>query len=337
MRIFRIKILYFQIVMPTLLLCTLSCTDAKQPHSNGPSVPLSPVIPKKTIVPPQPPEIDYPEGKQEHEQFMAKPFIYYWGRTPTVNSILTAYYGGFLPQATVLADYDGKPFKRTLLAVNFGSAFEKNLPKEMLAELEARKLNNKKLVDIAWVIQPLARLGGNSDGLIENITYLKAHGWADPTSKGGDMGSIGVDRAFLYGIYDADIDISHEVQLSTLKPFRVYTHDGAVSPQTAALHLPNAAPDSMAFWSLVIDHQNPEGKIRAIATLHWLISDKDLPKWKHESYATADVIDHKGETWENMTWAVPFATIGAYITMLKSTSFLKNSSLVKKLEALIKP
>lgn len=284
--------------------------------------------------------IDSPNAKFLRTEFLAKAFTYFYPLSPpTVNFLPTRYYASTLPKATVLGDYNKHPFA-CWMAVNFAQVFEKNLPSDLLAELEKRQLRNKELVDITWVIQPLGQLGGNTEGAVNNITYLKGHGWADPDSK-AMTSPIGVDRSFLYGIFDADIDISYEVKLGSMKPFRVYTHyyeyvkGGVLSPQTAALRLPNATPESMALWSLVIDSKNPTGKVKAVATLHWLISVKDQDQFLRESFVAAEITDFKGD--KDKRSAVPFATIGAYISMLQSTSSLKDSSLVKKLSALIKP
>jgi hypothetical protein len=317
-----------------------ACTSTPEstitpPQAQAGSTPFKPA--NKSSPPnqePSPSNADSPEEKALRSDFLAKPFLYFFMNGPTVNFLNSSYYVNQLPKATILGDYNQKPFA-SIMAVNFNSAFEKNLPPEILAELKKRDLLAKQAVDIAWVIQPLANLGGNSEGSVKNITYLKAHGWADPDGLGMNRGS-GVNRNFLYGIFDADVDISHDVQLSNMKPFNLHTHDGMISPQTAALRLPNASPDSMALWSLAIDSENPEGKIRAIATLHWLISDKDLVKFKQESFIKGDIIDHRGKLWVSQR-AVPFANIGDYISMLLTKSFLKDSALVKKLQTLLKP
>ncbi len=303
-------------------------TSVPTPTNSLPPADPDPTLPERE---------DYPWGATARAALMTtKPFVYYWGHPPLVNCEYTQFYGGLFPRTTILADYVGKRFMGVMMAVRLDSPFEKNLPKEIFEELKKRNLLNNKSIDIAWVIQSLADLGGNQEGNIKNITYLKAHGWADPTSKGAGVGP-GVNRNFLYGIFDADVDISHEVPLGTMKPFNLHTHDGAVSPKTAALRLPNAAPDSMAFWSLVIDSENPTGKIRALATLHWLISGKDQENFKRESFVTATITDHRGEEVPDTKWSVPFDDLLGYTTMLQTTSSFKDSSLVKKLTALIKP
>ncbi len=263
---------------------------------------------------------------------MAMPFHFFTVISePTVNTDPTTHYGNTFPKAAALGDYNMKQF-RCLMAVDFSWPFENNLPKDILAELNKWDLLRKKLVDIFWVIQPLGSLGGNSSGSDHDITYLKAHGWADPKEPLNYAGTR-VQRNFLYGLFDADVDISYEVKLNQMKPFDLHVHDGAYSPQTAAVRLPNNAPDSMAFWSLVIDNENPDGEVRALATLHWLISAKDMPEFRKITFKTGEVTDSFGN--KDMSNMVPkFDTIGAYINMLENESFLKNSSLVKKLRSL---
>lgn len=268
--------------------------------------------------------IDYPTGAAERAKILAMSFTYTptdSGLTavPVINTKTTTYYDHLAPKATVLGDYNQLPF-RCYLAVNLSWAFEKNLPHDILQELHKRNLLNKKIVDIFIVVQPLAFLGGNSDGSIANITYLKAHGWADPDAILPFHGDR-VRREFLYGIYDADVDISHQVKLNTLKPFMVHTHDGMYSPQTAALNLTKPDLPSTWFYSVVVDEKNH----KAIVVLHILIEAA-----KDGDFQDA-VLERKSD-----------GTIGAkgknfldYVQDLKTSGF-KGEKFITAIEGLIK-
>lgn len=276
---------------------------------------------------------NYANAATLRSQFMAKPFQFFIAKSPpTVNTFPTRRYSNSFPKAAALGDYNQKPFD-CFMVVNFGWPFEKNLPKEILKELEQRGLRNSDAVDIFWVIQPMSSLGGNRIGTDANITYLRAHGWADPDEPLEYHGTR-LKRNFLYGIYDADVDISYEIKRGILKPFEIHVHDQMYSPQTGAVRFRSALPDSQAFWSLVIDHENPNGKIRAVATLHWLISNIDKAKFLTESFEKKEITDSRGVK-DNTNRAPRFANIGDYIAMLETTSFLKDTTLVKKLRALV--
>lgn len=244
----------------------------------------------------------------------------------TVNTTPTNHHYKLYPKATILSDYNSvQPW--IYMAVNFENPFEPNLPSNMLAELKARNLLNKNAVDIFWVIQPLSAMGGNKDGGITNISYLKAHGWADPEIPENFVGDR-LDRLYLYGIFSSDIDIAHEVKNDEMKPFRIYIHDGSYSPQTAAIHLPD--DKTFSFWSLVIDDKNPHREPKAIATLHWILSDDDDHNhFKPESFTR----DPMGRI-RNKSMA--HETLGDYISMLQTRSWFKDQPLVAKLTHLLR-
>ncbi len=274
---------------------------------------------------------DYPQAEALRTTFFSKPFHYIiHGSLATVNSSHSNYYDNMVPKATIFADYNSGNKRKIFLSVNFSWPFEKNLPPEILAELAKRKLLNSQSVDIAWVVQFLPYIGGNTDNAVKNITYLKAHGWADQDAP-ADYSGTRIKRDFLYALYDSDKDISYQVKNALLLPFELHTHDAMYSPKTAAIKLPSDAPESMALWSLVIDNKNPKKKIRAIATLHWLIAQKDVAHLLEES-----VHDHtiRGQHYQG---DIKFAMLGDFINILRTSSFLKDSSLVKKLESLIRP
>jgi hypothetical protein len=272
------------------------------------------------------------EAKAMRRAFCEKHFQYFYPQSPaTVNALANHYYGNKGLKAAVFGDYNAKPYDAYLM-VNFGWPFEKNLPPDILAELKKRNLLNKKLVDVAWVVQPLSSMGGNTQDNVKNITHLMAHGWADPDAPMGFHGDR-LKREFLYGLYDADSDISYEVKMNKLTPFEIHTHDSQYSPETAAVRFSTSAPDSMALWSLVIDNENPQGP-KALATLHWLISDKDRAQFKQEIFdSNKQLLDSRGRPITS-DYGVKFKDVGELISFLKNKSSLKNTSLVKKLTSL---
>ena len=287
----------------------------------------------RTPIPHNSPEIsidsNYSDAAKLRKDFMSNEFLFsFIISPPTVNTYSTIHYDNKFPKAAAFGNYrqenDNQKDFDCLLAVNFDWPFEKNLPKSILDELKKHNLTNKKLIDIFWVMQPLSSLS--------NITYLKAHGWADPDEP-IEYNNIRVDRNFLYGLYEADINIgvSYGVELYKLKPFHVYVHHGKYSPKTAAVSIPDN-PASMALWSLVIDNNNPNKNIKALATLHWLVSDEDFQKIKQESYERKNIIDKNGI---DLNKEIPkYKNIGEYIDFFKNQSFLKDTSLVKKLSQL---
>lgn len=271
------------------------------------------------------------------DKFLASPFLYFYPQSPvTVNTLPSHYYANTAPKATVLGDYNSSKSFSTLMAVDFPHILEKNLPPQILEELRKRNLLDKHAVDIFLVTQPLSSLGANKDALNNNLTYLKAHGWADPDAPIEAMGAgtkSRVKRDFLYGLFDSDVDLSYEVKNNLMKPFEVHTHDGQYSPQTAALKLPDAKPKTLSLWSLVIDNNSTTSKPRAIATLHWLISEEDLDSFNQESFKDKIITDFRGETYLKNK-ASKFDTVGEYFRALKHGPF-KTSSIIKKLEDLL--
>lgn len=295
-----------------LFLLSLSACDP----TNRTPIPHN--IPEKYI------DSDYSDAAKLKKDFMSNEFLFsFIISPPTVNTYSTLHYGNSFPKAAAFGDYNQKAFA-CLLAVNFDWPFEKNLPKSILDELKKHNLTDKKLIDIFWVMQPLSSLS--------NITYLKAHGWADPDEPLNYNGTR-LQRNFLYGMYEVDIDIgvSYGVEHNKLKPFEIHTHDGMYSPQTAAVQIPDNSP-SMALWSLVIDNNNPNKNIKALVTLHWLVSDDDFQKIKQESYERKIIIDKNGI--DSKKEIPKYKNIGEYIDFFKNQSFFKNTSLVKKLSQL---
>jgi len=265
----------------------------------------------------------------EREAMLAKPFVYGSRGIPTANTFMTNFIYEQVPKATVVGDYNKKQFE-CLMAINLGPAFLTNLPAELLAVLEPRNLLKKELLDIFVVVQPLRSLGGNSEGSDNNITYLKAHGWADPDAP-SQFNAPRVNRNFLYAIFSPSTDISYEVKVNVLEPFNLYIHDGLLSPQTAALKLPSANPGSIAFYSLAIDHENPNQVVRAIATLHLLIAASEEDAFFAENFEEREVELYTGG---KQTGTVLKAhTVKGFIDSLKKGS-LKKGVLVKALEQL---
>lgn len=268
------------------------------------------------------------------EQLFSMPFFYgFRGSLATVNSLPSNYHFKMVPKATIFADYNSGKQKDIFLSVHFPFDAADNLPTAIKQELKNRNLWSKDTLQIAWVVQFLDYLGGNSDNGVTNITYIKAHGWADPDAPMNFAGDR-IKRSFLYGLFDSDIDISYEVKNDTMLPFAIHTHDGMFSPRTAAVRLPNPNVKSFSLWSLVIDHHPPAGSARAIVTLHWLISAQDQIAFEKESLYDGPAIRGEGRIILKFPGDINFATFGDYVAMIQTKSFLKESTLVKKLETL---
>lgn len=192
----------------------------------------------------------------------------------------------FYPKAPVLYD---DPSSRMHdwpdlgFIAKLGSAFEEKLPQSVRDMLSKYGLLNKEAVDIFWVAQGLNVLGEAEDhGGIPTTTRIKPHGWADPDAPTQYIGDR-VNRNFLLGIFEAKPDVATAaLPRDTMVPTKIHTHDGYFSPREASamVKISSHSP-SQSFWSLVIDTENPEGKIRAVATLHWLYNDDIRTKLEH--------------------------------------------------------
>lgn len=269
--------------------------------------------------------------------FMSTPFTYSFA-VPTINMSTTKQYDGYAPQAPFIADYDGHGV-RSYMAIKFdNSSFNTNLPEKIKEELKNKNIEEDN-IDIFLVIQGLSQ--------ISEKTQIKAHGWADPDAPYTSNGPYDrVKRNFLYGIYEADQDISNEVKLNELKPFEVNTHlnrDKATGPWQIVYSPPAGAiieisdnnRNDMAFYSLVIDNNNPN-KIKAAVTLHWLLVKEILFQKEIYKNLTKEKYNSPAGKESERRIIKEYKNIGELIKFWQEESFLKDTSLVKKLAALIK-
>ncbi len=284
-------------------------------------------------------EIDKKDEKSKN--FMSTPFSYSYA-VPTINMSTTKQYDGYAPQAPFIADYDGNGV-HSYMAIKLSSSFSKNLPEKIKEELEKYKIEEDK-IDIFLVIQGLSR--------ISEKTQIKAHGWADPDAPyESDAPYDRVKREFLYGIYESDLDISEQVKLNELKEFPINTHLNQDKvkgpwqivyspPEGAIVNIPNDDRNNIAFYSLVIDNNNPEGNIRAAVTLHWLLLGEG--PFQKEIYADSKRGDRKylppsGVGPEKDALEIKkYKNIGELIKFWQEESILKDTTLVQKLTDLIK-
>ena len=271
--------------------------------------------------------------------FMSTPFTYSYA-VPTIGMSTTKQYDGFAPKAPFIADYDGNQV-HSYMAIKLLSSFSKNLPDSIKEELSKNNIEENK-TDIFLVIQGLSR--------INSKTQIKAHGWADPDAPYESNAPYDrVKRNFLYGVYESDKDISQDVKINQLKEFEVNTHlnqDKANAPYQIVYSPPQGAiikiPDdrsNMSFYSLVIDNNNSDKNIRAAVTLHWLLLEE--LNFQKEIYASSKRGDRKYSSpsgigsEKDAVEIKKYQNIGQLIKFWQEESFLKDSSLVKKLTDLI--
>lgn len=255
----------------------------------------------------------------------------------TFNTDFSNHYRGEVPKAPIFSD-DPKSRRFVLpwilVVANLGPSFEKNLPASIKKELQQRKLLGEAKVDIFWVVQNSLFLGEQEDYAgVATTTRLVPHGWADPDAPGAYHGGR-VNRNFLLGIFDSERDIATEafpMEKMTASP--VYTHDGLFSPRpepgTNMVRIGNEDP-SQSLWSLVIDDQNPEGKVRAVATLHWVLDVDEFDAFKDLSHTTEPLPDNRSES--KVVGNVK--SFRELISKLNASDF-KSMSMMKKLNSLL--
>lgn len=257
----------------------------------------------------------------------------------TINQELSKIYNGNYPKATVAADYNSGVPVDFLLAAHLDNDFEAKLPAKIQILLKERNLFGRNKVDIHWVVQLRAFIGGNSDSTTNNITFLKAHTWADPDVPNQFNGNR-LYADFEYGVFEADFDVSHEVKLDQMRPFNVHTHDGMLSPRTAAIKLPDDINVSVSFYSLVIGKPYQTNEKRAVVTLHWILGgDNRMPTKNEDVYHFGRVLfEPSPRNPENFLWRTArsqFANVKEFLEELRKCP-LKDSSLMKSLDRLLK-
>ena len=254
----------------------------------------------------------------------------------TFAASFSNHYRGTIPKATILGDYPtrgGWNLGRILIVANLGAAFEEKLPAALKNELAKHNLLGKMKVDIFWVAQSSNELGEKIDhDNVPTTTRLKPHAWADPDAP-AQYPFTRVNRNFLLGIFDTERDISTAAfPLETMTASPIHTHDSVFSPRpdpgTDMVKIGSNDP-SQSFWSLVIDNNNPEGKIRAIATLHWTLK-------RSEVLELQGIIKKKimipGTA--RSTEVPNVATFGELLNKINNSAGFKDTAMVKKLNLL---
>ncbi len=256
------------------------------------------------------------------------------------NTSFSQHYRGRIPKAPVLLD---DPTTRTfhiplfLVVANLGSSFENKLPAELKKELSERHLLGNEKVDIFWVVHSSLFLGEEVDHAgVPKTTRLAPHGWADPDAPGAYAGTR-INRNFLLGVFESERDIQTPAfPANTMTASPIHTHDGLFSPRpdpgTNMLKVGSKDP-SQSFWSLVIDANVPTDKIRAIATLHWIVTNEG----ENKLYNAFRKISHKrvknpGKDYEDD--APNVETFGEFVEKLNNSEDFKSQPMLKKLNSL---
>lgn len=272
------------------LLLDCSCTNTKPEQQKTPAEP-DPNIPKQTPNPPKPADNTNPDPKHKPNppkpnsavltNFLATPaatesVLFGINTVLTFDSKMTNHYNKSVPPAAVFIDYDhtGHGASAFIFAVaNIPTAFEAHLPKPVKDALQSHNLLGKGAIDIRFVVQSITTLGeANDHGGVPTTTRIAAHGWIDPDAPATYSGTR-VNRQFLQGIFSTQKDISTpQLPLGQLITTTFHVHDQLFSPRAATnLIKLGSDDDSQAFWIVVIDHQNPNGPIKALANLIWVL------------------------------------------------------------------
>lgn len=201
----------------------------------------------------------------------------------TFDSKMTNHYNRTFPPAAVLFDYDSsghgwQPFVFTI--ANIPQIFEVNLPQAVKDALQSHNLLGKGLVDIRFVAQWNTTLGEEVDhGGIPTTTHIAAHAWLDPDAP-ANYSETRVNRQFLQGIYGPKKDISTaKLPLNQLITTEFHIHDNLFSPRAETNLIRLGKNDaSEAFWIVIIDHQNPNGQMKALANLIWVVDQNQWNK-----------------------------------------------------------
>ncbi len=292
-------------------------------------------IPAPDVIPQNSPH--YPESKTDFASI--KPRLVSFPSVPGVislsfNTDFTRHYDGQIPKAPILDDYPSSGqavLPWILIVANLGDSFEGKLPQELKNELTKIK-REKGNLDIFWVVQNSANLGEKTDHAnIPTTTRLKPHGWADPDAP-PSYDNYRINREFRLGIFDAEHDISTPVfKVGNMTPSLIQVHHGLFSPRTATSMVKLGSNDpSQAFWSLIIDDKNPEGKVRAIATLHWILSNDEWNALDEICIKFVDTIGKPGEQHGEPN----VAHFGELREKLNSSSAFKGTVMLRKLNAM---
>jgi hypothetical protein len=266
----------------------------------------------------------------------------------TVLSDLYSGQGHWIPKCTTLWDYPasaqfGPDIFHALVIKLPTPTVQDQLPEKIKELLKIQGVEN---LDVFFHAQRAGGLGESEDHTdgSPKTTRLRPHGWADPDVPNAFVGDR-VNRNFLVGIFDLDHpEMEDEVKVDTLLPFNLHTHDSLASPRNMRIKLVNDS--SSSFWSLVIDHENPAGTKRAVATLHWLMGSNRV--LSHDDlFEIIEVPDPNGGTGIgdeevgiedlgiSITYKLKYKTWGELFGFLKTKKETASLPIIKKLNTLL--
>ncbi len=259
----------------------------------------------------------------------------------TFNSGFTNHYHGQIPRLPVLADDTQArylSFASNFLLAELGSAFLEKLPTSIRASLKEHGVKRENL-SIGFFVLGSGNLGEDEDfNDIPTQTHLMAHAWADPDAPKRYTGAR-VNRNFLLGIFEPEYDITtEEMGKNTLIESPIFVHDGYFSPRTSTslIKIHKQSPPQ-TFWSVVIDVNNPEGKSRAIVTLHWVLNSFD-EEWRAMQKAFMKTIKIRGyfDKAQDL-WVTPQPAVnnfGQFLERINQSKEFKDTEMLKRLNAL---
>lgn len=83
------------------------------------------------------------------------------------------------------------------------------------------------------------------------------------------------------GLFNADQSLANQVQVGSLMPFEVHTHDGGFSPKTGRINIDPTK--SYAFDAVVIGNIYPSNEKRANISFLWILNDQDTRAFLNDS------------------------------------------------------
>lgn len=189
---------------------------------------------------------------------------------------------------------------------------------------------NPENIELAFIVQASGNVGEAKDfSGVPTRTHLMVHGWADPYAPQSFLGAR-VNRNFLLGIFEPEYPITNaEMGENYLIKTPVFVHDNRFSPRTSTslLYLHRDSP-SQSFWSVVIDKYNPDGQVRALVCLHWILnnySDEWIPMLKD----FLAIIRRRNQP-------VPAVeNFGEFLEKINQSAYFKGTEMLKRLNKLM--